>query len=527
MIRRNTKDCQQGKDQSGLSRGSKAGLRGHQGFQEIWSQQIIERIFEKIDQEQLLLKPKQEETDELDQMVDDFLKENKIPEKTTQPIESIQPVFDSPFNRQPSQKKISMGMNSDNMKSLRFDGDDSKRVFLQPQKINGADVIGNRSGLSGPSTVKNSRLRDDSDDEFEKLIRESMGSQAKRQNPRNYETLHQRQPSNLNLDDLLSELNGSDQRREKLQKKGGVNGIYYNQESIKLYRQNSNANRRQTKNKFSQEKTSSDEKVLDSLNIDALSTYLKEIKEKYLSKLSISQDGMLKKYANRNKNIRTYEIFTDSDTNQNKIMLKTNIQGLPVDGRLIAVANFQQQESVFHGYSKLGFEKNEAIVLVSASLDNSYLIFGFKETPATLSRTVEVVDVFAVESTTVRPKFEVYPPGSRFYKLKEWEDIGFEISNIANTSIDMLRFNSFQSYDEGEIGILHEIFLVTKDFNPEEKEPLLTSEKVRVLSLRVGELLFMTIAPNKGGWFEGYRANDPDRLCGIAHKSFLKKINFK
>lgn len=45
--------------------------------------------------------------------------------------------------------------------------------------------------------------------------------------------------------------------------------------------------------------------------------------------------------------------------------------------------------------------------------------------------------------------------------------------------------------------------------------------------MREGDLVFMTIAPNKGGWFEGYKATDPDRLCGIAHKHFLKKINFK
>jgi len=32
----------------------------------------------------------------------------------------------------------------------------------------------NKSGLSGPPTSKNTRKRDDSDDEFEKLIRESM-----------------------------------------------------------------------------------------------------------------------------------------------------------------------------------------------------------------------------------------------------------------------------------------------------------------------------------------------------------------
>ena len=71
------------------------------------------------------------------------------------------------------------------------------------------------------------------------------------------------------------------------------------------------------------------------------------------------------------------------------------------------------------------------------------MIFGFKETPATMSRTIDVVDVFAIESTTIRPKYEIYPPGSRFYKIREWEDIGFEVSSINNTSIEMLRFNSF------------------------------------------------------------------------------------
>lgn len=102
-----------------------------------------------------------------------------------------------------------------------------------------------------------------------------------------------------------------------------------------------------------------------------------------------------------------------------------------------------------------------------------------------------------------------------------------DIASIGNASIDMLRFNSFQNYESGEAPIFDEIFLVIKDFNPDDKEPLISQEKVRILSLREGELLFMTILPNKGGWFEGYRANDPDRLCGLGHNSFLKKINFK
>ena len=64
---------------------------------------------------------------------------------------------------------------------------------------------------------------------------------------------------------------------------------------------------------------------------------------------------------------------------------------------------------------------------MSASVDNSYLLFGFKETNQTLNRTIDKVDVFAIESTTVKPKFDIYPPGNRLYRLKDWEEIGVDI----------------------------------------------------------------------------------------------------
>jgi hypothetical protein len=50
---------------------------------------------------------------------------------------------------------------------------------------------------------------------------------------------------------------------------------------------------------------------------------------------------------------------------------------------------------------------------------------------------------------------------------------------------------------------------------------------IKILSYRAGELILMTLSPNKGGWFEGYRFNDPEKLCGISHISTLKKVNFK
>ena len=52
------------------------------------------------------------------------------------------------------------------------------------------------------------------------------------------------------------------------------------------------------------------------------------------------------------------------------------------------------------------------------------------------------------------------------------------------------------------------------------------NNKIKILNFRAGELILITVEPNKQGWFEGYRHNDPQKLCGIAHISTLKKINF-
>lgn len=70
-------------------------------------------------------------------------------------------------------------------------------------------------------------------------------------------------------------------------------------------------------------------------------------------------------------------------------------------------------------------------MIISSSVDNSYLLFGFKETKATLNRMIEVVDVKAIESTTVKPKFDIYPPGNRLYNLNNWDDMGLDF-NLVN-----------------------------------------------------------------------------------------------
>jgi hypothetical protein len=50
------------------------------------------------------------------------------------------------------------------------------------------------------------------------------------------------------------------------------------------------------------------------------------------------------------------------------------------DGRLVAESSFRQDQSEIGNFTKMSFEKGIAIVIVSASVENSYLLFGFKET---------------------------------------------------------------------------------------------------------------------------------------------------
>ncbi len=57
--------------------------------------------------------------------------------------------------------------------------------------------------------------------------------------------------------------------------------------------------------------------------------------------------------------------------------------------------------------------------------------------------------------------------------------------------------------------ILPDLYLAIKDYNAEDKERAFEEKGPKILAYRTGELVLMTIPPNKGGWFEGYRSNDP------------------
>jgi hypothetical protein len=133
------------------------------------------------------------------------------------------------------------------------------------------------------------------------------------------------------------------------------------------------------------------------------------------------------------------------------------------------------------------------------------------------------VQVNAIESTNVKPKFELYPPGNRTYRLSDWDEIGSEFSLQHMSSFFSSQNTEFHI---GEVPIVNEMYLAFRNFNSEDKEQPIGPEGIRVLSARAGEIIIVTMKANKAGWFEGYRSSDPDRLCGLGHLGWFKKINF-
>ena len=90
------------------------------------------------------------------------------------------------------------------------------------------------------------------------------------------------------------------------------------------------------------------------------------------------------------------------------------------------------------------------------------------------------MDVYAIESTNVKPCFDQYPNGYRPYRLKDWHDIGYN-SNSFTTTTTIIQ--------SGPCSIVYELHLAVKDFNPEDTEPLLSSEGIKLLNFRAGELI--------------------------------------
>eukprot|EP00347_Sterkiella_histriomuscorum_P018831 403344007 len=465
-----------------------------------------------------------QDDDELDNMVDAILNDDELT-----------------LNQTIKQSKGSMivQQNDNKIKDLDTSGTQFKKYsavaqnfepFVQLTNKNQNGMIGNLTSKIGKHLDIQSRPQHiqenndaESDDDFDFLLRQSMergklkhsSLQKQIKPPQNIDNQKIiRQSQDFNVDDLLDELR-NDQSVEIDNKKLSVNYQTVNRQPT-LVKQTSRIqscpsgipSKQSTMNRFESD-------IIDQFSNSDLDIYLDKIKRKYCDEKPKTLEQMNKIYRQRD-GVRVYELYIEQ---QSKQQLKCWVKGLPNDGRSLVKASYEQKSGIFCGFEKLSFSSGDQIKIVSASVENTYLLFGFKVSANQLKHQQDIAEVFAIESTNVRPLFDQYPLGYRSYLLKDWNEIGVHNHNQFLTSSSALPL--------GNVPIVNELYLAVKDFNPEDTEPLITQEGIKLLNFRSGEILQMTLQTNQGGWFEGYRTNDPDCLCGLTHISAVKKINFQ
>lgn len=112
------------------------------------------------------------------------------------------------------------------------------------------------------------------------------------------------------------------------------------------------------------------------------------------------------------KAVRPFEIYRESHPlAKAKQMYKCKLPKEEPDGCLTAISLYTSQEGSFSGYPKLKLEPNDNVVIVSASVENTYLLFGYKDSYHTNKRMIDSAEIFAIEGTTIKPQFENYPLG--------------------------------------------------------------------------------------------------------------------
>ena len=78
--------------------------------------------------------------------------------------------------------------------------------------------------------------------------------------------------------------------------------------------------------------------------------------------------------------VRPLEIYSEEDDNKYE-RLRCWTKGVNIDECIIVTARFNQTDPIqygHHNYHKLQFSENDKIVIVSCSIENSYLLFGFR-----------------------------------------------------------------------------------------------------------------------------------------------------
>lgn len=116
-------------------------------------------------------------------------------------------------------------------------------------------------------------------------------------------------------------------------------------------------------------------------------------------------------------------------------------------------------------------------MLVSCSVENSYLLFGFSKRSLLENKGVENIEVKAIESTTVEPLTSDFSLGKRTYTLNDWEDIGIDLKSVKEDmtenilDIELTDMEKLSSYKpSSSVAVSPDIFVAIKDFNPEDRE---------------------------------------------------------
>jgi len=104
--------------------------------------------------------------------------------------------------------------------------------------------------------------------------------------------------------------------------------------------------------------------------------------------------------------------------------IKALLNGIQPDGRLVCEVRSQVEPSQPDFFTKQAFLKGETFVMVSCLLSDIYQVIGFKETQLTLQRKVDKTPVSTIESFSLRPRFDIFPPGERDYQVFDWYAFG-------------------------------------------------------------------------------------------------------
>ena len=196
----------------------------------------------------------------------------------------------------------------------------------------------------------------------------------------------------------------------------------------------------------------------------------------------------------------------------------------------------------YQGISRVQYDKGET-VLICCPFSNAKA-FGFVlssdlDIDAEPQTECGLIDLWNLDSSNINN----FPSGNRVFKENIWRKISettpiLNEDRLFNTEEDLCEIE--QEHEEDQKKSIS-IAYCTHDFNFHKTDcPLLfdildsngweeSSIQIKVPFLSCGrnDIIITTRLPDKNGWLEGYKANEPCKSIGIIHKDFIEFFTFK